>query len=198
MNDPINQEDADKLLRNAVEQDDLAGVQFALSKGANAKKFGSVNLVDASWMGHTTIAEVLIPLSDARAYREAIFEAAINGHTSIVDMLLDVCQPDDASEALGWAAYHGRKETVDFLYDKCDADAALSKVEDHDSNPCVVYLRERRQSEIEALSLQSTTTKVVDTWSPSPQESSSLHDCLNPGSQSDAIERTVQRSRMRL
>lgn len=45
--------------------------------------------------------------------------------------------------------------------------------------------------------LDARTTKIVDTWSPSPAEGVSLHELLNPPGH-DVIERPTQRAKMRL
>ena len=79
--------------------------------------------------GHKEIVELLIPLSDPKAWEsQALRWAALNGHKEIVELLIPISDPMVwSSAALYYAAWKGHKECVELLLPVSDPKAHRSQ-----------------------------------------------------------------------
>lgn len=198
----------ERQLIHAAYIEDHDKVKDLLSQGADVSASENAAMFRAVQNRNMPILETLLEAgADATAKEsQALVLATWNGGLDFVRRLHEAGADPRAqdSKALFYAASLGSREIVDYLYDKSDVDVALLDLAtQQEEDPADIdqdtyaYLKDRRQSELDANALQSSTNKIADTWSPSQAEGASLHDRLNP-SQGDTIERPVQRARMRL
>lgn len=178
----------DKALADAALANDVDELRWALTDGANPLANNSYALRQAASAGSTESVEILIPVSDPKANDSGALQyAALEGHRDVVDLLYQVSDVDDA--IVGLDAFDDDDVVVLNNYHSPD-----------NRNATCEYLRQRRNTELEAAQLQQETKRAVGAWSPDPKEADAQFErryteALNQG---QGMEPNRQQARMRL